>query len=147
MEAPLQKVSTILTTAFILFFLACMAGIQNSKGVGEGEGKMSSMIALCASHFPSSFPLNGYFQAILFWSVPKSVDFIFGFCTGIGQGRLTTNLKGAPIDDAVFVTDKEAVEMVRQSFICWYDEHVSSPYSADTLLKQGRKKIWNPVGQ
>ncbi|KAK2560495.1 Cysteine synthase 1 [Acropora cervicornis] len=30
---------------------------------------------------------------------------------GIGQGRVTTNLQGAPIDDAVFVTDKEAVEM------------------------------------
>ncbi|XP_044183185.1 cysteine synthase 1-like [Acropora millepora] len=30
---------------------------------------------------------------------------------GIVQGRVTTNLQGAPIDDAVFVTDKEAVEM------------------------------------
>ena len=39
----------------------------------------------------------------------------FVIYTGIGQGRVTTNLKGAPIDDAVFVTDKEAVEMVRQS--------------------------------
>ncbi|XP_033097693.1 cysteine synthase 1-like [Anneissia japonica] len=30
---------------------------------------------------------------------------------GIGQGRITDNLNGAPIDDAVHVTDKEAVEM------------------------------------
>ncbi|XP_058940074.2 uncharacterized protein [Pocillopora verrucosa] len=30
---------------------------------------------------------------------------------GIGQGRVTSNLNGAPIDDAVFVSDKEAVEM------------------------------------
>lgn len=42
----------------------------------------------------------------------------FGIYSGIGQGRVTANLKGAPIDDAVFVTDKEAVEMVRQSVIC-----------------------------
>ena len=33
---------------------------------------------------------------------------------------MTANLKDAPIDDAVFVTDKEAVEMVRPSVICWY---------------------------
>lgn len=39
--------------------------------------------------------------------------------SGIGQGRVTTNLQGAPIDDAVFVTDKEAVEMVRENFIEW----------------------------
>lgn len=32
---------------------------------------------------------------------------------------MTTNLQGAPIDDAVFVTDKEAVEMVRENFIEW----------------------------
>ena len=41
---------------------------------------------------------------------------LFNICTyisGIGQGRVTSNLQGAPIDDAVFVTDKEAVEMVR----------------------------------
>ena len=31
---------------------------------------------------------------------------------GIGQGRVTDNLNGAPIDDAVFVDDNEAVEMV-----------------------------------
>ncbi|KAK3740152.1 hypothetical protein QZH41_003818 [Actinostola sp. cb2023] len=31
---------------------------------------------------------------------------------GIGQGRVTTNLQGAPIDDAVFVHDTEAIEMV-----------------------------------
>ncbi|RMX53861.1 hypothetical protein pdam_00023035 [Pocillopora damicornis] len=34
--------------------------------------------------------------------------------SGIGQGRVTSNLNGAPIDDAVFVTDKEAVEMVAE---------------------------------
>jgi len=31
---------------------------------------------------------------------------------GIGQGRVTSNLKGAPIDDAIFVHDTEAIEMV-----------------------------------
>ena len=36
---------------------------------------------------------------------------------GIGQGRVTSNLHGAPIDDAVFVSDKEAVEMVRRQYI------------------------------
>ncbi|XP_013401371.1 cysteine synthase 1 [Lingula anatina] len=29
---------------------------------------------------------------------------------GIGQGRVTSNLEGAPIDDAMCITDKEAVE-------------------------------------
>ena len=37
--------------------------------------------------------------------------------SGIGQGRVTSNLHGAPVDDAVFVTDKEAVEMVRRQYI------------------------------
>ena len=36
------------------------------------------------------------------------------FFPGIGQGRVTSNLQGAPVDDAVFVSDKEAVEMVRK---------------------------------
>ena len=40
------------------------------------------------------------------------------FSPGIGQGRVTSNLNGAPIDDAVFVSDKEAVEMVRQLDWC-----------------------------
>jgi len=31
---------------------------------------------------------------------------------GIGQGRITSNLKGAPIDDAVHVPDKDTVRMV-----------------------------------
>ena len=31
---------------------------------------------------------------------------------------MTSNLNGAPIDDAVFVSDKEAVEMVRQLDWC-----------------------------
>lgn len=31
---------------------------------------------------------------------------------GIGQGRVTDNIKGAPIDDAICVLDKDAVEMV-----------------------------------
>ena len=35
------------------------------------------------------------------------------FPQGIGQGRVTANLQGAPIDDAVFVDDREAVDMVR----------------------------------
>jgi len=31
---------------------------------------------------------------------------------GIGQGRVTNNLKGAPIDYAMVVSDEEAVSMV-----------------------------------
>lgn len=31
---------------------------------------------------------------------------------GIGQGRVTNNLKGAPIDDAMVILDTEAVNMV-----------------------------------
>ena len=42
---------------------------------------------------------------------------IFTFISGIGQGRVTSNLQGAPIDNAVFVSDKEAVEMVKRSFL------------------------------
>ena len=33
---------------------------------------------------------------------------------GIGQGRVTENLKGAPIDWAMTVDDKESVNMVRR---------------------------------
>lgn len=42
---------------------------------------------------------------------------IFTFISGIGQGRVTSNLQGAPIDNAVFVSDKEAVEMVKPLFL------------------------------
>lgn len=31
---------------------------------------------------------------------------------GIGQGRVTENMKGAPVDDAMCILDKDAVEMV-----------------------------------
>ena len=31
---------------------------------------------------------------------------------GIGQGRVTANLEGAPIDDAFFVPDEEALPLV-----------------------------------
>ena len=31
---------------------------------------------------------------------------------GIGQGRVTDNLKGAPIDDALLIKDWDAVNMV-----------------------------------
>ena len=68
--------------------------------------------------------INGIFHGIasiyIFPGLQKCYFNSFVTYTGIGQGRVTTNLKGAPIDDAVFVTDKEAVEMVRQSVICWY---------------------------
>ena len=36
---------------------------------------------------------------------------LFGY-TGIGQGRITNNLEGAPVDNAVFIPDKEAIKMV-----------------------------------
>eukprot|EP00049_Salpingoeca_infusionum_P015761 m.309446 g.309446 ORF g.309446 m.309446 type:complete len:90 (+) comp15945_c10_seq3:224-493(+) len=32
---------------------------------------------------------------------------------GIGQGRITANVEGAPIDDAVHVPDEESINMVR----------------------------------
>ena len=32
---------------------------------------------------------------------------------GIGQGRVTANLQGAPIDSAMLILDEEAVTMVR----------------------------------
>ena len=32
---------------------------------------------------------------------------------GIGQGRITKNLEGAPIDQALLVKDTDAVHMVR----------------------------------
>ena len=32
---------------------------------------------------------------------------------GIGQGRLTKNLEGAPVDQALAILDKDAVNMVR----------------------------------
>ena len=35
---------------------------------------------------------------------------------GIGQGRVTENLKGAPIDDALCILDADAVNMVRIKF-------------------------------
>ena len=31
---------------------------------------------------------------------------------GIGQGRVTENMKGAPVDDALAILDTDAVEMV-----------------------------------
>ena len=36
---------------------------------------------------------------------------------GIGQGRVTQNLQGAPIDGAVLVPDVQAVKMVRNEAI------------------------------
>ena len=35
---------------------------------------------------------------------------------GIGQGRVTENLKGTPIDDAFLIKDTDAVEMVSGFF-------------------------------
>ena len=40
-------------------------------------------------------------------------SFAFG-SPGIGQGRVTENLKGAPIDEALLVLDTEVVDMVSQ---------------------------------
>lgn len=36
---------------------------------------------------------------------------------GIGQGRVTENLKGTPIDDALLIKDLDAVEMVCENNI------------------------------
>ena len=46
-----------------------------------------------------------------------AVHYNFHLFLGIGQGRVTSNLQGAPIDNAVFVSDKEAVEMVKLLFL------------------------------
>ena len=37
--------------------------------------------------------------------------------TGIGQGRVTQNVQGAPVDYAILVKDREAVEMVSEGRI------------------------------
>ena len=39
------------------------------------------------------------------------------YCTGIGQGRVTDNVQGAPIDYAVHVRDRDAVAMVSQIMV------------------------------
>ena len=44
---------------------------------------------------------------------------------GIGQGRVTENMKGAPVDDAMTVLDQDVVEMVWPS--TWYGWVVSAP--------------------
>jgi len=31
---------------------------------------------------------------------------------GIGQGRITENLKDAPIDESIFISDQDSVNMV-----------------------------------
>lgn len=36
------------------------------------------------------------------------------WCLGIGQGRVTNNVKGAPVDYAIMVSDDESVSMVRK---------------------------------
>ena len=43
---------------------------------------------------------------------------------GIGQGRVTENLKGTPIDDAFLIKDTDAVEMVRVLFFYFYSTSV-----------------------
>ena len=40
------------------------------------------------------------------------VIILMAFIVGIGQGRVTRNLEGAPIDRAILVKDTEAVAMV-----------------------------------
>jgi cysteine synthase len=35
-------------------------------------------------------------------------------CEGIGQGRITNNLDGAPVDDALLVPDTDSVNMVSE---------------------------------
>ena len=42
---------------------------------------------------------------------------VFVVCAGIGQGRVTNNVKGAPIDYAHLILDTEAVAMVRGALI------------------------------
>ena len=42
---------------------------------------------------------------------------------GIGQGRVTANMEGAPIDDAICVLDKDAVAMVMRVFSLYFVLH------------------------
>ena len=39
----------------------------------------------------------------------------FFYVTGIGQGRVTENLQGAPVDRAILVKDADVVAMVLHS--------------------------------
>ena len=54
---------------------------------------------------------------------------------GIGQGRVTNNLKGAPIDDALCILDSDAVNMVscdtELQNVRWFVDlrgHITIPY-------------------
>jgi hypothetical protein len=38
--------------------------------------------------------------------------FFNGIFIGIGQGRITENLKDAPIDESLFIRDQDSVNMV-----------------------------------
>ncbi len=38
--------------------------------------------------------------------------FFFFFWVGIGQGRITKNVEGAPVDYAVLVKDTDVIKMV-----------------------------------
>ena len=44
------------------------------------------------------------------WDSLWNLSYIFFL--GIGQGRLTQNLKDAPIDDSLFISDQASVNMV-----------------------------------
>lgn len=47
---------------------------------------------------------------------------------GIGQGRVTKNLEGAPVDDALCIQDTDAVEMVRLDAENLRSKHTSSRF-------------------
>ena len=54
---------------------------------------------------------------------------------GIGQGRVTKNLEGAPIDDALAILDTDAVNMVRNP----------SKVSSVTGMKDPRDFLYLPI--
>lgn len=69
--------------------------------------------------------------------------------SGIGQGRITDNLKGAPIDDAVFIPDEQSIEM---AFRMLHEEGIclgaSSALNAAAAFEvgrrgRGRKRSWS----
>lgn len=41
---------------------------------------------------------------------------------GIGQGRVTQNLQGAPIDESLFINDQDSVNMVMTQWIFFDDD-------------------------
>lgn len=86
----------------------CATGTGGTlAGVAEFLKSQSQHVRIVLADPPGSV-LHNWFQ-----SKGKVVERTGGSITeGIGQGRVTNNLEGAPIDDSLHVPDEESVEMV-----------------------------------